>query len=133
VKPTEAQIQRAFAEILRELGFDVREEVGYAGKRFDVVARLNSNLFGFEIKLHDWRRALRQLRAYQLCCDRAFLVKFGGASDELIRECVSAGVGLYVVDAQNGKARRLAGSRRSLSWSRHYATNLMRAFFPGAS
>jgi hypothetical protein len=133
MKPTELEVQRAFAEVLRDIGFDVREEVCYAGKRFDIVARLNSNLFGFEIKINDWRRALRQLRAYQLCCDRTFLVKFGRASDSLVRECVAAGVGLYLVDSVGGKATRVAGSRRSLSWSRHYSANLMHVFSANAS
>jgi hypothetical protein len=126
--PTEAEVQQVVASELRMRGFDVREEVRYAGKRFDVVARLNNRFFGFEVKLKDWRRALRQLRAYQLCCDRAFLVKFGNASDELIRECNAAGVGLYVVPDIDRSARLIAQSRRARNWSRYYSASLMHTF-----
>jgi hypothetical protein len=121
-------VQSAFATTLRDIGFDVREEVCYGGKRFDIIARLNGCLFGFEIKIHDWRRALRQLRAYQLCCDRAFLVKLGAASDDLIRQCAEAGVGLYVMNDVDGQTRRITGSRRSLLWSAYYSASLMRSF-----
>ena len=128
MKLTEEHVQQAFASILRDVGFEVREEVRYGGKRFDVVARLNGSFFGFEVKLHDWRRALRQLRAYQLCCDRAFLVKYGQASEDLIRECSAAGVGLYVIESIGADPRQVTPSKRSTSWSRHFSASLMRAF-----
>jgi hypothetical protein len=54
-------------------------------------------LLGYEVKISDWRKAISQLRIYQLFCHRVFLVKWGMISEKMLRECREEGIGVLSI------------------------------------
>lgn len=55
------------------MGYDVVPEVELGGRRADLVAFDDRELIAVELKVREWRQAIRQTMAYQLAADRAFV------------------------------------------------------------
>src|SRR3972149_4368499 len=69
----ERDLAPAIVAHFEALGYEVFHEIELGGRRADLVAENASELVGTELKLHEWRNALRQTMAYQLAADRAFV------------------------------------------------------------
>jgi len=69
----ERDLAPAIVAHFEALGYEVFHEIELGGRRADLVAENASELVGIELKLHEWRNALRQTMAYQLAADRAFV------------------------------------------------------------
>ena len=54
-------------------GYRVEVEVPILGRRADLIGTSDTALVAIELKLRDWREALRQAVAYQLAADRVFV------------------------------------------------------------
>lgn len=74
-KVPEDQLQKAVAEYFIKQGFIVLSEVQFFSKRIDLYAvdRASLKTVAVEVKIHDWKRALRQARAYLLCADYVYI------------------------------------------------------------
>lgn len=74
-KVPEYQLQEAVAEYYRKQGFIVTHEVQFFTKRIDLFAvdRASLATIAIEAKIHDWKRALLQARAYLLCADYVYI------------------------------------------------------------
>jgi hypothetical protein len=95
----EAVLQELLYRHLVGLGYKAEIEVFFGGKRFDIVSWRDDELIGYEVKVANWRRAIEQLRIYQLFCHRVFLVKFGSVSDLMHQECRRVGIGILTIGA----------------------------------
>jgi hypothetical protein len=85
------------------LGYEVFSEVEIAGRWADLVATGPEEVVAVELKVRDWRRAVRQSMAYQLAADRAFVALPLFRAQEAYRSRYAferEGIGLLAVDAQ---------------------------------
>src|SRR5262245_13238794 len=63
--------------------------------------RTNDEVITIELKLENWRRALRQARDHLLAADRAYVCLPGiRISEDCIREVRESGIGLLAVDTK---------------------------------
>jgi len=69
----ETELLGPVATWLEASGYDVRLEVPILGRRADIVGSRADEVTAVELKMHDWRGALRQALAYQLAADRAWV------------------------------------------------------------
>ncbi len=84
------------------LGYEVFEEVEIAGRRADLVAARTTDVAAVELKVKDWRAAVRQAMAYQLGADRSYVALPLWRAQEAYRSrhaFEAEGIGLLAVDA----------------------------------
>ncbi len=101
----EAQLAPPVAAWLEADGYRVRTEVPIVGRWADLVGARTGELVAVELKLRDWREALRQAIAYQVGADRAWVAMPLAAASRAYRErwrFAAEGVGLLAVDDQGG-------------------------------
>jgi len=97
----EAQLEAPLVEWLRIGGFEVAREVPVFGRRADLVAARGGRVAAVELKLVDWREALRQAIAYQIVADEAWVAMPLVSAARAYREAwrfEAEGVGLLAVD-----------------------------------
>jgi len=98
----ERDLARPVAGHFAALGYRVFAEVGIAGRYADLVAYSSEELVAIELKLEDWKGALRQWMAYQLGTDRAFVAMPLARVQDVWRHRGAferEGVGLLAIDA----------------------------------
>ena len=86
---------------LEARGYRVRAEVPIGGRWADLVGANEERVVAVELKLQDWRAAIRQATAYQVGADRAWVAMPLAAASRAYRErwrFESEGVGLLAVD-----------------------------------
>ncbi len=101
----ETELVEPVATWLEASGFDVRVEVPILGRRADILGSRADEVTAVELKMHDWRGALRQALAYQLAADRAWVAMPLAAASRAYRsrwKFESEKVGLLAVDDQGG-------------------------------
>ena len=101
----EAQLAAPVTAWLRGSGYRVGAEVPILGRRADLVGAGDDALVAVELKLRDWRGALRQAIAYQLAADRAWVAMPLAAASSAYRarwRFEADGVGLLAVDDRGG-------------------------------
>ncbi len=101
----EAQLAAPVTAWLRETGCHVEAEVPILGRRADLVGARDGELVAVELKLRDWREALRQAMAYQLAADRAWVAMPLAAASSAYRarwRFEAEGIGLLAVDEGGG-------------------------------
>lgn len=62
-------------------GYNVEREVPMRNKVIDIVCQNNEEVIAIEVKVQNWRKALRQAIIYQLCANRTYVAlyhKFSG-------------------------------------------------------
>ncbi len=69
----EAELAIPVTAWLQGAGYRVEPEVAILGRRADLVGARDDALVAIELKMHDWREALRQAVAYQLAADRVWV------------------------------------------------------------
>src|SRR2546426_965852 len=105
----ERDLARPVAGHFAALGYRVFAEVGIAGRYADLVAYSSEELVAIELKLEDWKGALRQGMAYQLGTNRAFVAMPLARVQDVWRHRGAferEGVGLLAIDAA-GCVRRV--------------------------
>ena len=91
------------------LGYRVFAEVGIAGRYADLLAYRPEEIVAIELKLEDWKGALRQGMAYQLGADRAFVAMPLARVQDVWRRRDAferEGIGLLAIDPL-GRVRRV--------------------------
>ncbi len=79
----------------------MEREVSILGRRADLVGARDDALVAVELKLRDWREALRQAMAYQLAADRTWVAMPLAAASAAYRQrwrFEAEGIGLLAVD-----------------------------------
>ncbi len=97
----EAELVAPVTAWLREGGYRVTAEVPILGRRADLVGAREDALVAVELKMRDWRGALRQAMAYQLAADRTWVAMPLSAASAAYRarwQFEAEGVGLLAVD-----------------------------------
>jgi hypothetical protein len=100
---------------LEACGFEVQVEVPILRRRADLAGLKEANLTAVELKLSQWREALRQAMAYQVAADRAWVAMPLEAASRAYRErwiFEAQGVGLLAVDG-SGRVRTPIPARPS--------------------
>ena len=101
----EAQVQQALFNNFRKKYKHVRTEVPALSRSIDIVyVNEDNDLISVEIKLHDWRHAIKQARDHQLVSDRAYIclpVKKRGVNKELQDMLDEYGIGLLLFEQKN--------------------------------
>jgi len=69
----EKALAPAIASHFISMGYNVVPEIELGGRRADLLAVDDSELVAIELKIREWRLAIRQTMAYQLAADRAFV------------------------------------------------------------
>ncbi len=97
----EAQLVPPVRAWLAEAGYRVEAETPILGRRADLIGARGDGLVAVELKLTDWREALRQAIAYQLAADHAWVAMPLAAASSAYRQrwrFEAEGVGLLAVD-----------------------------------
>ena len=97
------------------LGYEVFAEVEIASRWADLIAMGAEDVVAVELKVRDWRRAVRQAMAYQLAADRSFVALPLRRAQEAYRRRHAfevEGIGLLAVDAE-GRVRTVLPSAPS--------------------
>ena len=103
----EAELVGPVSAWLRGAGFEVRLEVPILGRRADLIGVRSDRVEAVELKLRDWREALRQAIAYQIGADRVWVAMPLAAASTAYRErwrFEAEHVGLLAVD-DTGRVR----------------------------
>jgi hypothetical protein len=101
----ETELLEPVAAWLETAGFDVRVEVPILGRIADILGSRADQVTAVELKMHDWRGALRQALAYQLAADRAWVAMPLAAASRAYRNrwrFDAEKVGLLAIDDQGG-------------------------------
>lgn len=111
----EAELAPPVAAHFHERGYNVWLEVPFNGRIADVIAVKGDEVVAVELKLRDYRQALRQAMAYQVGCHRSFVgLPLPVALDCLRRHGHAlrhSGAGLLAVNMPGGDVRELAPAR----------------------
>lgn len=90
--------------------YSIEVEVPIYRNRIDLVAFNNEHMIAVELKLKDWKRALRQAIYYQLGADLTYIAMPFYQALKVYRrtgQLESKGVGLYGVLLDRGEVREL--------------------------
>ena len=102
-KIKEISIENRLIDYYKENNYVVNNQVKFAQKRIDIITRRknNNNICAIEVKISDWKTALRQACLNLVACNEAYVAiwhrhaKQAMNNKDLFRE---NGVGLIVVD-----------------------------------
>lgn len=133
VKPpnlTEGQIVSALCEFLKSENYRVRKEVPNLGQSADLVATRGRWVTMIEVKVHDWRTALRQCQTHEHVADFV-CVALGSAHVSILAldAIEERGYGLIHWQDNGGFRWVLKPVRNELSWKptrKAFSSNLKR-------
>lgn len=111
----ESELTQPLSAWLESDGYRVWPEVPIVARRADLVGTRGSEVVALELKLRDWREALRQATAYQVGADRSYVAMPLAAASQAYRHRFrfeSEGVGLLAVD-DRGSVRNPVPARPS--------------------
>lgn len=93
-------LHRALSAALLANGWQVREELSYLTKRFDIVAFKSGVLICVEVKTREFRRAISQLATSRLIFHQVFVaLSQRHANEQVMDACKTAQCGLLSVGA----------------------------------
>ena len=116
VPPLESALFPPVARHFRERGYAIQAEVDVNGRYADVLALGPEGLVAVELKLTDWKGALRQAVAYQVGVERSYVgLPLDTAMTVLRKRSAyeTEGVGLLAVHPPDGSVRELIPARPS--------------------
>lgn len=100
---TEAKLVEKFTEFLKNNLYQVYTEVSNMGQSIDIVAIEISNMlnnietyWALEVKLSDWKTAIKQCKAHTLVCDYCAIILGKEPSKKAIASIKEKGLGLII-------------------------------------
>lgn len=96
---------------------------GYSEKKRKCVA--------IELKLHDWKKALKQALIYQLCADYVY-VAFPESSLRKVQVSAFSEFGIGFIAVSPGRCRRVLKAEKSIEIMSHYKSEMIRMTMRGA-
>ncbi len=104
-------------------------QVYVAGKRIDIVLKTNDNeLIAIEVKIKDWKTALRQANLNQFAVDKSYVAlcsRYAMPAINNISRFASNGVGLMIISPDNTFKIVLPPKVTNDSISNTYKNNLL--------
>ena len=85
----------------KDEGCIVSRQVYFGGKKIDMVLVLNESVSSIEVKISDWRGALRQANLNRLACDYSYVAMWhedAGRAVDHLEDFVRLKVGLIIID-----------------------------------
>lgn len=80
-------------------GYNTEREVPMRNKVIDIVCQNNEEIIAIEVKVRNWRKALRQAIIYQLCANRTYVALYHKYSSSVKSHFfLRYGVGLIEID-----------------------------------
>lgn len=116
VPAREAHLLEPVAAHLERRGFDLLAEVDVNGRIADLVGFGPEGLIAVELKLTDWRGALRQAMAYQVGVERSYVALPLDTAMTVVRRASgfeAEGVGLLAVHPPDASVREILPARPS--------------------
>jgi hypothetical protein len=104
------------AEYFTKHGYSIELEIPIHRNRIDMIAYDQERLIAVELKLKDWRRALRQAAYYQFGSDLSYIaMPFYQAIEAHKRryQLDKEGIGLFAVILGTGEIRELIKAQQS--------------------
>lgn len=132
---SEQIIQKTLFRYLKRKHKKAKEKIFVLNRCVDIVyINENKELITIEIKLHDWRKAIRQAIDHQMYADRAYICmpQYTKVGKPLIDELSKYGVGLLLVDVSGKRIRleeKVEAERARYCWeqARNKVENLIYA------
>lgn len=101
-KLSEKRIENGLARHLSSCNFRVKKQVAFTQKRIDIVVQNNSKTWAIEVKIYDWKGALRQAFQNKIACDSSYVAIWHEYSHRALNNkelFESMGVGLIIINA----------------------------------
>lgn len=121
----EERLRKPVHKFLESENYTVFDEVRLFSRRIDIIAKRRSNLVAVELKVRDWRKAIRQACLNLRVSDFSFIalpeLALSRASEIVRSEAHHWGIGLLSV---NGTARKIVKPVHSMRMQ----TNLRKVF-----
>jgi predicted RecB family endonuclease len=103
-------------------------QVYVAGKRIDIVLKIDNELIAIEVKIKDWKTALRQANLNQFAVDKSYVAicsRYAMPAINNISLFANNGVGLMVVSSDNSYKIILPPRRTNDAISINYKKGLL--------
>ena len=111
---TERELLNAVRDHFADAGFEVQTEVPLMSQCIDLVVfdPRECTYTAVELKLRDWRMALRQTANHRLACESvAICLPTRVPSDALLTACHSSGTGLMLFDVDSSTMDHVVSAR----------------------
>lgn len=101
-KISEKRIENGLARHFLSCNYRVKKQVPFTQKRIDIVVQYESRTWAIEVKICDWKGALRQAFQNKIACDRSYVAIWHKYSHRALNNrdlFESMGIGLIVINA----------------------------------
>ncbi len=101
-KVSEKRIENGLAKYFSSCDYQVKKQVSFTQKRIDIVVRGNDKTWAIEVKINDWKGALRQAFQNKIACDLSYVAIWHKYSHRALNNkevFESMGIGLIVVNS----------------------------------
>jgi hypothetical protein len=129
----ERELQRLCAMHFSQLGFLTCEEVPFLFKVADLFCfhEGSGECLAVEVKIRDWRRALKQACVYLMMADKVYIALHDGSVDSADLDALSdVGVGLLAI-SRSGCIRTVLEAPPSSRRISHFVARAVATAFPG--
>lgn len=112
---SELELQVKIYNILKNTGYEVYMEVPFLTRSIDIVAVRDQRVYSFELKLHDWRKAIKQSIDHAHGADEAYicLPKVTRLNDEMLELAQENGIGIVFFDSDNNQLEEVLPPQES--------------------
>jgi len=112
---SELELQVKIYNLFRDNGYDVYTEVPFLTRSIDIVAVRNGRVCTYELKLHDWRKAIKQSIDHLHGADESYicLPKMTKISDEMLELAQANGIGVVLFDIESNSLEEVLPPQES--------------------
>lgn len=113
----ELELIKPVSSYFKNQGYNIRREVKIGFCRADLVAFKKDEVVAVELKLKDWKKAIMQLKNYQLGANFVFLAIPLLKAYTILRKAEfylkKDGIGLLVIEEKNCEVRKIIDAKSS--------------------
>jgi len=113
----ELELLKPVSDFFQKKGFKVMHEIRIGFCRADLVAFKDDKTVAVELKLSDWKKAIIQMKNYQLGSDYVYLGVPLSKSYNIIKKAEhilrKEGIGLLVVNEKNSDVKKIIHPKKS--------------------
>ena len=113
----ELELIKPVSDYLKNKGYQVFHEIKIGFCRADLVGFKNDEVVAVELKLSDWKKAIKQAKNYQLGADYVYLAFPLDKSFNVLRKAEyilkKEKIGLFVIKEENCEVRKILKAKKS--------------------
>ena len=113
----ELELIKPVIEYFKKQGYTVRREIKIGFHIADIVCFRDKSVVAVELKIRDWKKALVQLKNYQLGADYVYLAVPLGRSHNILRKSESIlkkdGIGLLIINEKSLSVNEIIKPKKS--------------------